>query len=103
MTCDFCDKPVPSDALTIAVYPFAYATVPDSIAYCSRACEAHAESGDWRPVWCDACGREIALHDDAYDLRDARAPQFTVDAADNPRCRRCAGIPADAAMAHPLR
>ena len=98
MTCDFCDRPVGSDALMLAVYPSAYATKSVTIAYCSRLCENRAESGDWRPEWCHACGREIYLHDNAFDLRDARALQFTADESGNPLCRRCAGMPADVAI-----
>lgn len=99
MNCDTCDHFVDTDeGVRVLAYPSAWATAADTIAYCSPACEELAGGGDWHPELCVVCQREIFLNDSAYDLRDARALQFTTDASGNLVCRRCAGIPAGAAI-----
>ena len=98
-TCAACDNPLGPTARWVTVYPNAYATVPDTVGYCSESCEETAEGyGYWASECCAVCEREIARHDDQYDLRDARAPQFVSDASGNPVCRRCAGMVPEAPM-----
>ena len=96
--CEFCGGPVRlPEGRCLPVYPTAFSADPDTVWYCSAACEARDDS-DWAPTLCEGCLREIRLRREELDTRDARALQLTTDASGNPICRRCAGLAADESL-----
>lgn len=89
-TCEFCghahDLPILFDVFDVATD-----TESMRIGYCSKTCEDR-DDGDWRPILCDGCHREIRLHAIARgDIRHPATRNFCLDASGNALCRVCAG------------
>jgi len=75
------------DARYRLIYPTPEAERPDCWAFCSEACEAADNAGDFAPDYCEGCHREIPS---LAEAEGRLTTHFQLTEHGDWRCRRCA-------------